>query len=235
MLPLRDLNPARRFPIVTIVIIGINVLVFLWEILLPSQEALEGLIYTAGLIPYHLTHSPNLSSVVSIFTSMFLHGSWMHLLGNMLFLWIFGDNVESVMGHFFYPIFYIGCGVMAALAQVFVGPNSMIPTIGASGAIAGVLGAYLIIYPGAQVETLFLIGYFVRLVRLPALVVLGLWIVLQFFNGLLSLGVATAQTGGVAWFAHIGGFLTGALMGVIFRPLAERQGRWSGRYPGDWW
>jgi membrane associated rhomboid family serine protease len=146
---------------------------------------------------------------------MFVQGGFMHLLGNMLYLWIFGDNIESAMGSFRFTLFYLLCGVGAAIGQVLVDARSLVPMVGASGAISGVLGAYLLLYPRAEVETLLLLGYFVRLVRLPALVVLGFWIVLQLLSGVLSLGAAA--TGGVAFFAHIGGFAVGVVLVSVFR------------------
>ena len=214
MIPLRDINPTRRFPIVTLSIIALNALVFLYEFLLPSNS-LEALVYQWGLVPAQLT-ALQLGAVLRVFTSMFIHGGFMHLAGNMLYLWIFGDNIESALGPLRYLLFYLLCGVGAALGQTLLDPASRIPMVGASGAISGVLGAYLLLYPRAQVETLLLLGYFVRLVRLPALVVLGFWIVLQLFSGLLSLGAPA--TGGVAVFAHIGGFAVGlALVGLLKR------------------
>jgi membrane associated rhomboid family serine protease len=212
MIPIRDINPTRRFPFVTIVIIALNTLVFLYEFLLPAKS-LDVLLATWGLVPYRLM-ALNLSAILTIFTSMFLHGGVMHLVGNMLYLWIFGDNIEAAMGGFRFIVFYLLCGMGAALGQVLVEPASRIPMVGASGAISGVLGAYLLLYPHAEVETLLLVGYFARLVRLPALVVLGLWIVLQLFSGFLSLGAAAT---GVAFFAHIGGFVTGIVLVGLFK------------------
>jgi membrane associated rhomboid family serine protease len=213
MLPLRDINPRRRLPIMTISIIALNVIVFAYEFML-SETGLESLIYNWGLIPYQLT-SLQPAAFMRIITSMFLHGGVMHLLGNMLYLWIFGDNIESAMGSLAFLVFYLLCGIGAGLGQVLAGPNSSVPMVGASGAISGVLGAYLVLYPRAQVETLLLLGIFVRLVRLPAMVVLGFWIVLQLFSGVMSLGAAS--TGGVAFFAHVGGFLAGVVLVFLFR------------------
>jgi len=197
----------------TILIIALNVIVFAYEFML-SETGLESLINNWGLIPYQLT-ALQPTAFVRILTSMFLHGGVMHLLGNMLYLWIFGDNVESAMGSPCFAVFYLLCGIGAGLGQVLAGPNSEIPMVGASGAISGVLGAYLVLYPHAQVETLLLMGFFVRLVRLPAVVVLGFWIVLQLFSGVLSLDAAS--TGGVAFFAHVGGFVAGLALVFVFR------------------
>lgn len=213
MLPLRDINPRRRLPIMTIVLIALNVIVFAYEFML-SETGLESLIYNWGLIPYQLT-ALQPTAFVRVLTSMFLHGGVMHLLSNMLYLWIFGDNIESAMGSLAFLVFYLLCGVGAGLGQVMASPSSEVPMVGASGAISGVLGAYLVLYPRVQVETLLLLGYFVRLVRLPAIVVLGFWIVLQLFSGVLSL--SEASTGGVAFFAHVGGFVAGVLLVFLFR------------------
>jgi len=214
VIPLRDINPTRRFPLVTIGFIVLNALVFVYEMLLPSENALSALIYMWGLSPYRLVQF-DLHAILTVFTAMFLHSGFAHLIGNMLYLWIFGDNIEAAMGRFRFTLFYLLCGLGAALGQVLVDPSSHIPMVGASGAISGVLGGYLLLYPHAEVETLVFLGYFARLVRVPALVVLGLWIVMQLLSGLLSLGVQA--TGGVAWFAHIGGFATGIVLVSLFK------------------
>jgi membrane associated rhomboid family serine protease len=214
MIPIRDINPTRRFPVVTVALIVLNVAVFAFELLLPSQSMLDSFAFTWGLVPALLAQFDPFA-FVTIFTSMFIHGGPMHLASNMLYLWIFGDNIEWALGSVRFVLFYLLCGVGAALGQVLVGPNSTIPMVGASGAISGVLGAYLLLYPRAEVETLVFLGYFVRLIRLPALVVLGMWIFLQLSSGFLSLGMEA--TGGVAFFAHIGGFLTGLVLVGLFR------------------
>ena len=213
MIPLRDINPSHRTPFVTIGIIVVNVAVFAFEFLLPS-EMLNPLAFSWGLVPKRLVDLEPLA-LVTVLTSMFLHSGPAHLLGNMLYLWIFGDNIESAMGSFRFMLFYLMCGIGAALGQILVNPLSTIPMIGASGAISGVLGSYLVLYPRAEVETLVFLGYFARLVRLPTVVVLGSWIVLQLFSGVLSLGMSA--TGGVAWFAHIGGFAAGIVLVGLFR------------------
>jgi membrane associated rhomboid family serine protease len=213
MIPIRDINPTRRFPLVTVGIIVLNVLVFGFEFLLPVN-ALEGLVETWGLTPYRLTGLEPLA-FVTVFTSMFLHSGIAHLLGNMLYLWIFGDNIEAAMGPARFIVFYLLCGVGAALGQTLVSPLSTIPMVGASGAISGIMGGYLLLYPRAEVETLVFLGYFIRLIRLPTTVVLGSWIVMQLFSGVLSLGMQAA--GGVAWFAHIGGFAVGIVLVSLFR------------------
>jgi membrane associated rhomboid family serine protease len=214
MIPIRDINPTRRFPLVTVIIIVLNVLVFAFELLLPSESMLDSFAYTWGLVPYELLQL-NPLAIVTVFTSMFIHGGVVHLVSNMLYLWIFGDNIEWALGQLRFIIFYFLCGIGAALAQVLVNPQSTVPMIGASGAISGVLGAYLLLYPRAEVETLVFLGYFVRMIRLPALVVLGMWILLQLSSGFLSLGMEAM--GGVAFFAHIGGFFAGVVLVGLFR------------------
>lgn len=217
MLPLRDELPTRRVPVVTIALIAVNVLVFLLEIALELQgeEHLEAFLWTWGTVPWELTHNFGPSPVLTLFTSMFLHGGFLHIGGNMLYLWIFGNNVEDEMGRWQFVIFYFLCGVLAGLAQVAAGPNEKIPAIGASGAIAGVLGAYLVLFPHARVATLVIFGYFARVARLPAALLLGFWFLLQLLNGFVALS-SPFQSGGVAWFAHIGGFLAGLLLVRLF-------------------
>jgi len=215
MIPLRDINPTRTFPLTTLLLIVANVLVFIYELILPSEEALQGFIYTMGAIPYEVVHSFGPRVAINLLTSIFLHAGFVHIIGNMLFLWIFGNNVEDNMGRLRFAAFYLLCGFGASATQIAVAPSSRVPIIGASGAIAGVLGAYLPLFPHAQIDTLLILGYFIRLVRLPAVLVIGLWVMLQFFSGLASLGIV--QAGGVAWFAHIGGFIAGLLLVNIFR------------------
>jgi len=214
MIPLRDINPRRRFPLMTVIFILLNVLVFVYELLLPSESALESMVFSWGLVPARLMQMDALA-IATIFTSMFIHSGFMHIIGNMLYLWIFGDNIESALGSLRFTVFYLLCGVGAALGQVLIDPASEIPMVGASGAISGVMGAYLLLYPHAQVETLVFLGYFMRLVRMPAVVVLGMWIVMQLLSGLASLG--TSASGGVAVFAHIGGFVTGLVLALFMR------------------
>lgn len=214
MIPIRDINPTRRFPLITLVLVVLNVLVFVFELFLPSESVLDSFAFTWGLIPAELMRL-NPMAIVTVFTSMFIHGGFLHLASNMLYLWIFGDNIEQALGSIRFVVFYLLCGIGAALGQVLVDPSSTIPMVGASGAISGVLGAYLLLFPRAEVESLVFLGYFVRLVRLPALVVLGMWILLQLSSGLLSLGMEA--TGGVAFFAHIGGFVSGLVLVLLLR------------------
>lgn len=212
----------------TVAIIVLNVLVFIYQFSLPQEEAVQ-LIMKGGMIPSEVTTGFGLSEATNLLTSMFMHGSWLHLLGNMLYLWIFGDNIEEAMGLGTFLLFYLIAGIAASFAQIVVYPASTVPTIGASGAVAGVLGAYLVLFPHARVRTLIFVFRFIRLVELPAIIVLGLWFVLQVFNGLGSLGMM-GTTGGVAWFAHIGGFVTGLLVGWRLRKKRLPQPPQSPRY-----
>ena len=213
MIPFKDDNPTLRRPVFTVVLIVLNVLVFVFELGL-GREA-ERFFLEFGVIPREIWTAANLPTSqavpvpITLFTSMFLHGGWMHLIGNMLYLWIFGNNIEDILGHFRFIVFYLGGGIVATLAQVLTHPSSVIPTIGASGAVSAVLGAYLIMYPRARVYTLVPIFFIIQVMVLPAYFVLGFWFVLQFFSGIISLGSAL---GGVAWFAHIGGFLFGIVV-----------------------
>lgn len=216
MIPLRDTIPSRRFPIVNIVLIVANVVTFLGETLM-GVAGLERFVMEYGLVPATFWQGGGLERFVPIFTSMFLHAGWWHLISNMLALYIFGDNVEDRLGHVGYLVFYLCGGVAAAGAQLIVSSRSMAPMVGASGAIAAVLGAYLVLYPRARVVTLVPIFYFLRIVQIPALLYLGFWFISQLFNGFLALGAMDAvQTGGVAWWAHIGGFAFGlAIVGAL--------------------
>ena len=218
MIPLHDDNPTRILPIVTVAILVSCVLAFLWQ-LLQAPHTQELLVMNLGVTPAALLGdfrpSPPLYSPppwVTLITSMFLHGGWMHLIGNMLYLWIFGNNVEDAMGHARFVGFYLLCGIAAALIQALINPASTVPMIGASGAISGILGAYLLLYPRARVLVLLPFGALTHLVRLPALVVLGFWFVLQIVNSLLA-----NTGGGVAWGAHIGGFVTGLVLIPLFK------------------
>ena len=220
MIPLRDKNPTQRFPFMTILLIAMNILIFMYELTLgPNLE-----IFTAqyGIIPLQISNvlqegTVNLLVLLTLVSSLFLHGGWLHLGGNMLYLWVFGDNVEDKLGHFRFLFFYIICGIAASALHIYLDPQSSVPTIGASGAISGVLGAYLLLFPKAKVVTLIPIFIFIQIAELPAFIILGFWFVLQFFNGVLSLGYATAGMGGVAWWAHIGGFAAGLILVFPFR------------------
>jgi membrane associated rhomboid family serine protease len=212
VIPIRDHNPRSRFPAVTLLIIAANVACFLYELHLTTGQQ-RNLLLTAGAIPYEIINRVDIGPrnlfpwPATIWTSMFLHGGWMHLIGNMWFLWVFGDNVEDAMGPFRYAFFYLAAGTVGALVQAFAMPDSFVPMIGASGAIAGVLGGYIMLYPRARILTL--VGWF--FIDLPAWFFLGIWFLLQFFTPIGS---------GVAWMAHVGGFLAG--IGTV-RLLARRQ------------
>ena len=209
-IPLKDLNPRRTYPVVNIALIVTNFAVFIYQVTLPPH-AFKAFLLANSTVPARLPaalagHAPLEAAILPILTSMFLHAGIAHILGNMLFLWIFGDNVEDFYGHFTYLVFYLVCGVGAGLLHIMFNWNSMLPSLGASGAISGVMGAYLILYPRSRILTL----VFIFLIPIPAVVILVLWFFLQFASGVSSLGMAAS--GGVAWWAHVGGFLLG--MGI---------------------
>ena len=212
LFPYKDDNPRILVPYVTYCIIGINALIFVLQFNLgisdPSAE--KAFIYRFGFIPADF-------SLITIFTSMFLHGGISHIMGNMWFLWVFGDNVEGVLGHLKYAIFYLMCGLAATISQLLINPNSTIPMVGASGAIAGVVGMYMIRFPHARVHVFAFIIIFFTTFRVPAMFVLGFWFFNQLTNGFGSLGFDT--TGGVAWFAHIGGFIAGVMLNQAFKHI----------------
>jgi membrane associated rhomboid family serine protease len=212
MIPIRDENPSRTIPLVTIGLIAVNMVVFFYEVSL--GDGIEQLVSTAGVTPYNIVHV-GLPAYPTLLTSMFLHGGWGHVLGNMLYLWIFGDNIEDFLGKIRFVIFYLVCGFAASFAHIVTQANSQVPSIGASGAISGILGAYILLYPRAKVLTVIPLGYFIRIVKLPAILVLGIWILLQLVSGIASLPGA-GERGGVAWFAHIGGFLAGLALVRLF-------------------
>jgi membrane associated rhomboid family serine protease len=214
VIPLKDVIPSRTFPFVTIFIIAMNGFAFFTELSL-SDAAFEPFVRTFALIPAHF-------SWMTVFTSMFIHGGWLHFLGNMLYLWIFGDNVEDRLGHFWFLIFYFFCGTVAAVAHIYMNPGSMLPTLGASGAIAGVMGAYFVLYPQSRILTLIPIFFFyMRVIEVPALIFLGVWFVFQFLTAEATVG---AQAGGVAVWAHVAGFLAGVLWVLVFR---ARRTQWA--------
>lgn len=240
MIPLKDDIPSRSYPIVNVILIVINVIVFFFELSLGDK--LEPFLRTYGVIPIKYFYSgiklddgsvilfSMEEKLIPLFTSMFLHGGWLHLISNMLYLWIFGDNVEDRMGHFRYILFYILCGLAAAGAHIITNPESEIPTIGASGAIAGVLGGYMLLYPYARVVVVIPIFFFWDIIKLPALIVLGFWFITQIFQGTLALAVESSATGGVAWWAHIGGFVFGMFAVNIFKKKSRRP-----TYRDLWW
>jgi membrane associated rhomboid family serine protease len=230
MLPLRDEMPTTRFPLATILIIAANVAVFAYELMVSGsggQGALQQAVVNFGVVPARVSAHPlSESTLVTFVASMFMHAGWLHIGGNMLYLWIFGNNVEDVMGRAWFTLFYFAAGFAASAAQVLASPQSSVPGIGASGAIAGVLAAYLLFFPRAKVDTLIFLGIFARIARIPAVVVLGFWFLLQVVSGAGSLGT-DAASGGVAYFAHIGGFVTGLLLCLPWLPRARRL---AGRY-----
>jgi membrane associated rhomboid family serine protease len=216
MIPLRDVIPSRTFPFLTMAFIALNSVAFFFELMLP-EPALQSFIGAYGVVPVNF-------SWTSVLTSMFLHGGWLHFLGNMLYLWIFGDNVEDRLGHGRFVIFYLLCGAAAALAHVFVNPSSYVPTIGASGAIAGVMGAYFVLYPHSRVLALVPLFIFWEIIEVPAILFLGVWFVMQFFSGVGSIVLnAGAEAGGVAFWAHVAGFLAGVVAVFIFRKPTHPQ------------
>jgi membrane associated rhomboid family serine protease len=203
-------------------LIVINVIVFLWEQTL-SDVRLMSVFMDYSVVPANVYDAPfAIDTILDLVRSMFFHGGWAHLLGNMLYLWLFGDNVEDRLGKILYLVLYFSSGVVAALAQVVIQPLSEIPLVGASGAIAGVLGSYLLLFPGVRVQGIVPLGYFARMTEWPAWAVLGLWFVLQLFNGVLTLGVPTGMSGGVAFFAHIGGFLMGLALTFVLRTFVPQ-------------
>jgi len=217
MIPLRDVIPSRTTPFVTMTIIGVNALAFLYELSL--GETVDRFLLYFGLIPAYF-------SWVTVFTSMFLHGGLLHVGGNMLYLWIFGDNVEDRMGHGRFVVFYLLCGVSAALAQAMLNPDSLVPMIGASGAIAGVMGAYFILYPHSRIVTLVPFGFL--LIEVPAILFLGIWFLMQLLSGVGSIAttVRGEPGGGVAFWAHVAGFAAGSIGVFVFRRPERQRVEW---------
>ena len=233
MIPIRDDQPRFSTPYVTYFIIALNALVFFFELSVGTQghRALDSLVYQFGVVPRHfevaLAGSPRYDLTgqsLTILTSMFLHGGWLHIIGNMWFLWIFGDNIEDRIGHFLYLVFYLVSGFAASITHILLNSNSNVPTVGASGAIAGVMGAYIVLYPKARVLTLVPLIVFFTFWWLPAWIFLGYWFLLQFLSGAAtSIAETSSQAGGVAFWAHVGGFLAGI---VLIKILPERRGRY---------
>ena len=228
MIPLRDNVQSRTVPFVNYTFIGINVLMFLFELSL--GPGVEGFVRAFGVVPertiYILFQAREYAhfAIIPFFTSMFMHGGWFHLLGNVLFLYIFGDNIEDTLGHIRYAIFYIGSGVAASLIHLATHPGSTVPTIGASGAIAGVMGAYFILFPGSRIVTLVPFFFFIQLIEIPAFVFLGIWFLIQFLSGSFSFAVSS-DLSRIAWWAHIGGFAVGA--GYVLLRYGRRRSRLS--------
>ncbi len=218
MIPIKDINPSRSTPVITVLIIVSCILVFIYELMLGSYNRLFILMF--GVIPFEIVHGVDIpppdpfTPYGNLISYQYLHGGFLHIIGNMLFLWVFGDNVEDKMGKLNFLIFYTLCGIVAALIQVFVYPDSTIPLIGASGAISGVLGAYAVLFPRAGIVTLIVIFFFIDVVVLPAALWIGIWFLFQFMSAMFS--VNHLSMGGVAWFAHIGGFLAGMVLTKLF-------------------
>ncbi len=221
MIPFKDYNPASRYPIMTVLIILANLAVYLYGFTLPGAYY-QQFVQSYAIIPANLGREPAVVSVASMFSSMFLHGGLLHLGGNMLFLWVFGDNIEDRMGSVRFLVFYLACGLVAGLAHILFNSDSPIPTIGASGAVAGVLGAYLLSYPYARILVLIPLIIFWPVIELPALIVLGYWFILQIFSGTL----VGSEMGGVAYWAHVGGFVAGLLMISYFARRPVRGYYW---------
>lgn len=218
MFPLRDDKIIDAMPsYLTWILILLNAAVFFYQLSMTDPE-LQRFVFEFGTVPVEILRGDDLWTLL---TSMFMHGGWMHIIGNMLFLWVFGDNIEHVLGHGKFLLFYILGGLAASLAHVAANPGSEIPSIGASGAISAVLGAYLVMFPRARITTLVPFGFF-YITRIPAIFFLGLWALQQFISGIADLGAATAQTAGVAWWAHIGGFVFGLVVGLVFRARAAQ-------------
>ncbi len=237
MIPIRDDTPRFSTPYITYFLIALNTLIFLWEwtIGLQSERALNTIMYEFGVVPSHIRAALQGSAQITIpqaffpvLTSMFMHASWLHIIGNMWVLWIFGDNIEDYLGHFRYLVFYLTCGFAASFAHILLNWGSRVPSVGASGAIAGVMGAYFVLYPRARVLTLVPLIIFFTFWWLPAWIVLGYWFLLQFLSGAATSIATTSQTGGVAVWAHVGGFVAGIL---LIKLLPQRAGRY--RY-GTW-
>jgi membrane associated rhomboid family serine protease len=222
MFPLRDSQPSYTRPVVTIAIIVVNILIFLFEFSM-DEPTRNAFITLYGLVPDSFR-------VINIFTSMFLHGGWLHVLGNMWFLWVFGDNIEDILGHGKYLLFYLVCGVAAAMSQVLISPDSQVPMVGASGAIAGVMGAYMIKFPRARIESILILVFFITRFDVPAWLMLIYWFGTQLFSGVGSIGYTQASQGGTAFFAHIGGFIAGMalikIMGAKERVLRRSDAYW---------
>lgn len=239
MIPLHDENPKTITPIVTYALIAANILVFLYQLSL-SEAGLTRFFYEYAVVPKEFFADVSQLQAgkfvppvefVPLFTSMFMHGGWLHLGGNMLFLHVFGDNIEDEMGHVPYLIFYLLGGVVASLAHAWSGPASGIPSLGASGAIGAVLGAYIVLHPKARITTLAILGFFITTLRVPAILFLGIWFLMQSFQGLAALGApSTTAEGGTAWWAHIGGFVFGMLAGAVLKLRPRPRNKYADRW-----
>jgi membrane associated rhomboid family serine protease len=219
LIPYKDDNPTQIFPFFTILFIGLNIVVFMFELVSDAQS----IVFSFGAVPAALLSFKTAQPVhpaLTVITAMFLHGGFLHLAGNMLYLWIFGNNIEDKLGHLRFVVFYILCGFISAYAHAITAPRSVVPMIGASGAVAGILGAYILLFPRAHVFTVIFLGFFVQVVRLPALIVIGFWAIIQVVNGIIEKGMMSQA--GVAWFAHIGGFVFGVVSIKLFMPKRRK-------------
>jgi membrane associated rhomboid family serine protease len=217
LIPYKDDNPTTSVPFVTIIIVALNITFFLLELLSPRDT--QYLVFAYGAIPKDILsfHSDQpIPAVFTLFTSMFMHGGLLHIGGNMLYFWIFGNNIEDRLGHLRFIFFYLFCGIFAAYAHALSSPHSEVPMIGASGAISGILGAYVLLFPTARVHTVVFFGFFIQVIRIPALIVIGFWAIIQFVSGLITQGIL--HQGGTAWFAHVGGFIAGLLTIKLWMP-----------------
>ena len=222
MIPYKDDNPTQTTPYITAGIIAFNGIIFILQMI--SQAGIKEVTYAYGAIPHYLLTFEKVQPIhpaLTVFSSMFMHGGLFHLGGNMLYLWIFGNNIEDVLGHLRFLVFYLFCGIFAAYAHALTSADSLIPMIGASGAVSGILGAYLLLFPRANVHTLIFLGFFITTVKIPALIVIGFWAIIQFINGLISTGLH--RSGGIAWFAHMGGFLIGLVTIKLWLPRRNKQ------------
>jgi len=223
MIPYKDDNPINIIPVSTILIISLNMLVFIMQLL--SGEDSKSIVYSYGAIPQNIVgfqSNQPIPAYMTIFSSMFMHGGVFHIAWNMLYFWIFGNNIEERLGHIRFIFFYLFCGVAAALSHILLSPDSNVPMIGASGAVSGMLGAYILLFPMAQVRTIVLLGFYITVVKIPALIVIGFWAIIQVVSGLLSQG--NAAHGGIAFFAHVGGFVAGLFTIKLWQP--RRSNKW---------
>ncbi len=214
LIPIKDINPTLRFPVVTLILIALNIAIFIYQLLL-GPEGAEQFIEAFALVPRKLfsgVYAGGIPAGTAVFTSMFLHGGFLHVGGNMLYLWIFGNNIEDSMGRIRFTVFYFLCGAVAAFSHALTNVTSAVPMIGASGAVSGILGAYLVLYPRARVLTLIALGFYIRTIEVPAMFILGFWFVLQFVSALMSGGAP-----GIAWYAHVGGFVAGIILIGLFK------------------
>jgi len=222
MFPYKDDNPSNTFPFVTIGIIVLNIVVFLLQVLSGADG--QHLVYAYGAIPFNIVTMQStqpIHPVLTLFTSMFMHGGLFHIFGNMLYLWIFGNNIEDTLGHFRFILFYLFCGISAAVSHALITSGSTVPMIGASGAISGVLGAYLLLFPYARIHTIIFLGFFVQTIQIPALIVIGFWAIIQVVSGMTAQGIQ--NQGGVAWFAHVGGFIAGLFTIKLWQPRRSKS------------